>query len=51
MDEFCHCWNKTVFSTLTFACVLGPSESGCGQCQSPGEADTAGKEGVKDGAL
>lgn len=32
-------------------CVLGPAESGCGQCQSPGKADTAGKERVKDGAL
>lgn len=40
-----------VFSVLTLVCVLGPTESGCGQCESPGKADTAGKEGVKDGAL
>lgn len=40
-----------VFSALTFVCVLGPTESGCGQCKSPGKADTAGKERVKDGAL
>lgn len=40
-----------VFSDLTFVCVLGPAEGGCGQCKSPGKADTAGKERVKDGAL